>query len=141
MQMMKRHLAIFSPPAATQILEGKKTIESRFSKHRIAPFGQVEAGDIVLIKPVGHDLAGQFWVEKVIFFEGLDQSDWQLIKQNYGQQISFGSTKLDEKFFRDRAEARFGTIIFIGRVERFLTSPVKVEKKDKRGWVVLDQVG
>ena len=135
---MKKHLAIFTLSVAEQILAGEKTIETRFSQHKVAPFGQVEVGDLVFIKPVGQDLAGQFWVEKVISFQGLNTDDWKLIKENYGQKLSLGSKEEDEKFFKEKAEANFGTLIFIGRVERFLTSPIKIEKKDRRGWIVLD---
>lgn len=135
---MRRHLAIFTPSVAEQILAGKKTVETRFSKNKIAPFGQIEVGDLVFIKPVGHDIAGQFWVEKVINFQGIAWSDWQFIKQSYGQDLSLGSKEEDEKFLAEKSTAKFGTLIFIGRIERFLTSPIKIEKKDRRGWIILD---
>lgn len=135
---MKKHLAIFTPSVAEQILNGQKTIETRFSKHKIAPFGVVEVGDLVLIKPAGTEISGQFWVKKVINFEGLEFDDWQFIKNYYGDQLSLGSSELDQKFFADRAKSRYGTLIFISRTERFLTSPLKIEKKDRRGWIVLD---
>ncbi len=135
---MKRHLAIFTPSVADQILNGKKTIETRFSKHKIAPFGVVEVGDLVLVKPVGQEIKGQFWVQKLISFQGLTKKDWELIKIHYGKDLSLGSQELDDNFFNGKNESVFGTLIFIGRVEKFLTSPVKIEKKDRRGWIVLD---
>lgn len=134
---MKRHLAIFTPAVAQQILNGKKSIESRFSKHKIPPFGAVEVGDWVLIKSSG-DILGQFMIQKVIYFSGLESEDWKLIKDHYGKQLSLGAEEMDGQFFKSKADSRFGTLIFIGRVERFLTSPIKINKKDRRGWVVLD---
>lgn len=134
---MTKHLAIFTKDVTEQIFLGKKTIETRFSLKKIAPFGQIRVGDIVYIKPSGEDIQGQFEVKKVIFFEGLDQNDWQLIKNNYGKDLSLGSPKKDEEFFKLKNVSMFGTIIFIDKVEKFLTSPVKIEKKDNRGWMVL----
>ena len=34
------HLGIFTEPYLTYMLDGKKTIESRFSKNKIAPYNQ-----------------------------------------------------------------------------------------------------
>lgn len=126
---MRKHLAIFSPRVTGEIFAGIKTIETRFSKNRIAPFGQVSIGDIVYIKPVGQEVKGQFIVQKVISFEGLDRENWDIIKKIYGQ---------DQIYFQKHQDAKFGTLIFIARVEQFLTSPIKFDKKDKRGWVVLN---
>ncbi len=120
---MKKHLAIFKFDLAEKILTGEKTIESRFSKTRLSPFAEVSCGDIVYIKPSGKDIIGQFEVEKVIFYEGLDKADIEKIKQDYGEQIAPGS--------------KYASLIFIGQTTRFLVSPIKIEKKDQRGWVVL----
>lgn len=135
---MKKHLAIFSKDAVQRIFSGEKTIETRFSESRIAPFGRVSIGDLVYIKPSGEDIAGQFTVKKVISIEGLEKSDLFLIQNEYLKQISFGSMTKDQEYFQLKSKARFGTLIFIDRVERFITAPVKINKKDQRGWVVLE---
>lgn len=124
---MKRHLAIFKGSTAGDILSGKKTIDSRFSKAKIAPFGQISKGDLVYIKPSGKDIIGQFRVKKVIFYDGLEDLDLEQIKKTYGEGI--GQSKKGSKY---------GTLIFIGECDPFLTSPIRIKKKDLRGWVVLD---
>ena len=43
----KQHLAILTPSWIELILDGSKTIESRFTKVRCLPFGKVRAGDVV----------------------------------------------------------------------------------------------
>ncbi|KKQ66055.1 MAG: hypothetical protein US86_C0007G0100 [Candidatus Daviesbacteria bacterium GW2011_GWA2_38_24] len=136
---MKKHLAIFTPNAVKQILEGKKTIETRFSQKRIAPFGSLSVGDIVYIKPSGKDVVGQFVVKKILYFEGLSTEDWLMIKGYYGKNLSLGSGEADEQYFKSKELARFGTIIYIGRVEQFITSPISIQKSDQRGWVVLEE--
>lgn len=125
---MKKHLAIFSKQAVEQIFAGKQTIETRFSIHRIAPFGQVSAGDIVYIKPTGKEICGQFVVKKVISIEGMEAKDWDLVK-SFGNDINLG-----------KQISRFATIIFIDRLERFIVPPIKIAKKDQRGWVVLEHI-
>lgn len=134
---MRKHLAIFSKEAITQIFKGKKIIETRFSMRRIAPFGLISRGDLVYIKPPGEEVVGEFRVKKVIFFDGLSKDDWQFIKLNFSQKLSFGKKRLDGKYFDSHLSAQYGTVIFMDQVEKFITSPIKVPKKDLRGWVVL----
>src|SRR5688572_1351393 len=52
------HVAVFSEPFLTAVLTGEKTIESRFSSVRCAPYGEVAVGDIVLIKRVAGPVCG-----------------------------------------------------------------------------------
>jgi len=132
-----KHIAILGSSAIKQVFSGKKTIETRFSQKRIAPFGTVSIGDIVYLKPPGEDIVGQFVVKKVIYIEGLEASDWDNIKKVYGKKLSLGSLEEDDKFFKIHQNAKFATIIFISNVEQFITSPIKFTKKDLRGWVIL----
>ena len=126
------HLAIFKGGGAEKILGGEKTIESRFSKNRIAPFGVISSGDLVYIKPSGKDIIGQFRVKKVIFFDNLEIGDIREIMEKYNKELS-----VDEGYWQSKENAKFGTLIFIGDSARFITSPIKIPKKDLRGWVVL----
>lgn len=134
---MNKHLAIFTRQYLDQIFSGKKAIEARFSQKRIPPFGEVGVGDIVYLKLSGEEVKGQFTVKKVLFFEGLDEKDWEFIKKHYGSGISSGDPKTDEKFFENHKTARFATIIFIDQVEQFIVPPVNIKKRDLRGWMVL----
>lgn len=129
---MQKHLAIFKGDGAEKILEGKKTIESRFSKAKVPPFGVISRGDLVYIKTSGKDIIGQFRVKKVIFYDGLEQLDVEEIKRKYGRSIAAGNN-----YWAGKGSSRYGTLIFIGDSSRFITSPIKIPKKDLRGWVVL----
>lgn len=127
-----KHLAIFKGEGAEKILNGKKTIESRFAKGKIAPYGVISRGDLVYIKTSGGDIIGQFRVQKVIFFDGLEPADIKEIKKSYGERLN-----LDSGYWKGKENCKVGTLIFIGDCIRFLTSPIKIPKKDLRGWVVL----
>jgi predicted transcriptional regulator len=135
---MKKHLAIFSKTGIEALFSGHKTIESRFSRDRISPFGQVDTDDLVYVKPSGEEIVGQFKVAKIISYAGMDTADLDHIRAQYGAGISFGSAEEDTKYFKSHANARYCTLIFIKELERFLTPPVKIAKKDLRGWAVLD---
>lgn len=135
---MRKHLAIFSKTGVQALFSGSKTIESRFSRDKISPFGQVDTDDLVYIKPSGEEIVGQFRVAKVISFAGMDTKDLEEIQKAYGSGISFGVAEEDKKYFRDHANARYCTLIFIKELEKFLTPPVKIAKKDLRGWMVLE---
>src|SRR4029077_16030744 len=45
-------------PFLSLVLNGPKTVESRFSRNRCAPFGEVEGGDIILLKEVSGPIRG-----------------------------------------------------------------------------------
>ncbi|MBI4035778.1 hypothetical protein HY383_02425 [Candidatus Daviesbacteria bacterium] len=129
---MQKHLAIFKGEVGEDILSGKKTIESRFSKAKNPPFGVISSGDLVYIKPSGKDIIGQFRVKKVIFFDGFEENDLNQLKEGYKNDLAVG-----EGYWEKNKNARFGTLIFIGNCTRFITSPIKIKKSDLRGWVVL----
>lgn len=135
---MHKHLAILTKEGIQRILSGQKTVETRFSRHKIPPFNAVHTGDIVYIKEAGKDIIGQFTVKSVISFEALEEKDWQFIKSSYKEQLSLGSEDLDSKFFQTHQAANFGTIIFISKVEQLITSPITFKKSDRRAWVVLE---
>ncbi len=130
---MKKHLAIFSKGVGEKILTGQKTIESRFSKAKNAPFQQISTGDLVYVKPSGKEIIGQFRVNKVIFFDGLSETDLNQIKRDYGKALA-----VDESYWKAKINSKYGTLIWVGQTQQFLTSPIRFSKKDLRGWVVLD---
>src|SRR5689334_4134014 len=47
------HLAVMTGHYLDRLLDGTKTIESRFTRHRVAPFEQVASGDVIFFKPAG----------------------------------------------------------------------------------------
>lgn len=134
---MKKHLAILHKSAINAILSGNKLIETRFSDHRIVPFGVINVGDLVFMKEPGRDIIGQFKVKKVFNYEGLTQQDVEKIFTDFGGAISVGDKQEDEAFFTQKKNSHYGTLIFVGESERLITSPVIFKKSDRRGWVVL----
>ena len=130
---MQKHLGIFDLSLAGKILSGEKTIDARFSKSKIAPYGQISVGDLVYVKLSGKDIIGQFRVKKVYSFEGLGEEEIREIREKYGEEI-----QASEQFWGEKGDCRYGTLIFIEGVIPLITSPITLTKKDLRGWVVLE---
>lgn len=129
---MQKHLAIFKKGAGELILNGTKLIETRFSKMKLAPFERISAGDLVYIKPTGKEIIGQFRVKKVIFYDGLEPEDLKAIQLQYGKEIA-----AEEAYWQRKSNSIYASLIFIGQTTPFITAPLKIPKKDLRGWVVL----
>lgn len=128
---MTRHLAIISPGAVEDIFSGKKKIEGRFSKIKIAPFLQVAAGDTVLMKLPGDKIVGQFLVDRVVYFDHPNRDEVEEIKKKYVKSLA-----LAETFWLEHEKINYVTLMFIKSVNKFTVEP-KIKKRDLRPWVVL----
>ena len=147
---MKYHLAILTPGWIDLILDGKKTIESRFTKVRCAPFGKVHEGDSVYLKESGGLVKGMFRVAGVETFGDLTQANILQIFVKYREQIfvmKFPEITLFPKSdtgcwttYHPPFEwqvSKHATLIHISDPVRFVT-PFPFPKRDPRAWVVLD---
>ncbi|MGH3940061.1 MAG: hypothetical protein ACRDTG_15795 [Pseudonocardiaceae bacterium] len=122
------HLAIMVEPFLSYLLNGQKTIESRFSKNAIAPYGKVTMGDLVLLK--AGPVVGAFTVSSVDFVT-LHGDSLARLRRDYAAAIC---AKEDE-FWNVRANKRYATLTGVSDVYKL--PPVTVSKRDMRGWVVL----
>lgn len=121
------HLAIIVEPFLGYILDGKKTIESRFSKNQIAPHHRIAPGDLVLLK--AGPVVASFRASSVEFVE-LDFSERARLRQDYSDVIC-----ADEQFWATRQDKRYPTLVGISDVKTL--TPLTVAKRDRRGWLVL----
>ena len=125
------HLAILMEPYLKFILEGSKTVESRFSRHRIAPYGAVHSGDVVLLKrSAAKTVTGICIVRKVWFYQ-LNSDKLELIRNYFATALRAD----DYSFWEKHKSARFATLMRIAEV--YPLPPIQVPKRDRRGWVVL----
>src|SRR3989344_5229083 len=82
-----------------KILSGEKTIESRFYKNRVAPWGKIKAGETVYFKNSGEPVTLRTKVEKIIQYEDLNpRLVKQLLENNY-REIGISRGELKE-FYR-----------------------------------------
>jgi hypothetical protein len=123
------HLAIFAEPFLSLVLEGRKTVESRFSKVRCAPFDEVREGDIILMKPPGGPVCGLAMAHRTLFFDLAHESIYR-IRQAYGEAICGG-----DAFWESRSGASYATLIELA--EPTTIADLECAKRDRRGWVSL----
>jgi hypothetical protein len=124
------HLAVFVQPYLQYMLDGLKTIESRFSAVRCAPFMRVSAGDLVLLKVSGGPVVGVAEVGRTWFYR-LDPASWTTIRHEFTDALC----AQDPAFWESRRHASFATLMQVARVRPI--PPLSWPKQDRRGWVVL----
>lgn len=127
------HLAILVEPYLQFILDGKKTIESRFSVNRCPPYKHIYKGDIILLKRSGGPIVG-VCVAADTWFYHLDPQSWTMIKEKFSAAICAQGPD----FWSAREAAAFATLIRIKQVKSI--APIHYVKRDRRGWIVLQPV-
>jgi hypothetical protein len=124
------HLAVFVEPFLQFVLDGKKTVDSRFSLNRCAPYKAVHEGDLILIKRSGGPIVAVADVSKTWFYE-LDKQALSVIKARFGPSLCIDDTS----FWKSKSNACFATLIQLGEIESI--TPIGCLKRDRRGWVVV----
>lgn len=122
------HLAVLVEPFLSLILEGKKTIESRFAQRRTAPYGQVSRGDILILKRAAGPIVGLALAADCSYVS-LSTETWPHVKALAAQLCA------DDQFWQTRSECRYASLIELAAVRTM--DPLNVEKRDRRPWVVL----
>jgi hypothetical protein len=123
------HLAVFREPYLQLIVDGRKTVESRFSAVRCAPYLRVRPGDIVLLKRSGGPVSGICTVGAVWSYE-LDPESWVEVKR-----FADALCATDPTFWSEREGAAYATLMQVRDVKELPS--LAFNKRDRRGWVVL----
>jgi hypothetical protein len=126
------HLAVFVEPFLSHILEGRKTIESRFTMVKQPPFGLASAGDLVLLKAAGGPIRAACQIGQVWYFSNPSRDEMQAIRHGFGAAL-----RDDVPGFWDmRSRAKYVSLMELGLVHQ-LQQPLACPKRDRRGWVIL----
>ncbi|MHC4113984.1 MAG: ASCH domain-containing protein [Planctomycetota bacterium] len=128
--MANCHLAILRRVYLDAILSGRKTVESRFTKSRRAPFGQIFAGDKIFLKESSGPVCGEAYVSAVEQLEGLSRKKISELREQYNHLI-LG----EEGYWQSKEMSRYGVLIWLEKVREI--KPIRIWKKDWRAWVVL----
>ncbi len=129
---MNYHLVILKKPYLDAILEGRKTIESRFYRTRHRWLSQISAGDKLFLKASSGPVMATATVAEVRLFDNLNPRQIAGLKEKYNQQI-LG----DEQYWEEKANSRFGILVWLKDVN--LITPRNIRKFDWRAWVVLSK--
>ena len=123
------HLAVLVEPYLGFILQGKKTIESRFSVKRQAPYMRVQNGDILVLKGSSGPVCGVCRVADVWYYQ-IDQNTWDDIERYSTELCMDGSA-----FWKKRKSASFATLMQVEQVQSL--EKFNIDKRDPRAWVVI----
>ncbi len=124
------HLAVFIEPYLSYVMQGRKTVESRFSQRRYPPYGRVSQGDLVLIKKSGGPIVGVCEIGDVWYYQ-LDPDSWAELRNSFTTALC----AQDPAFWEARAAASFATLMRVTAVQPL--NPIVCTKRDRRGWIVI----
>lgn len=127
----KLHLGVFSEPCLSYMLEGKKTIESRFSKNKILPYEKIKEDDIVIVKASGGNVVAYFTIKKIMFFD-LRSSCIEDVKAKYSKELC-----VDNSFWELKKNSNYSTLIFIDKLVKL--KPFKINKKGMNSWLIIKE--
>lgn len=133
------HLAILTKNWIDPILSGEKTIESRFSKVRCAPYGKVKIGDKIFLKESGGLVKGSCIVDNVKTYAFRSESEIHHIYREKGQAIFAGEYDPQQPPPEKWLTAKYATLIYITDPIPYLDGAFPYKKKDQRAWVLLDE--
>jgi len=130
--MPNYHLVILRKPYLDEILAGRKSVESRFTKTKRYEFGKVFPGDILFLKESSGPVCAKATVAAVKNFPNLTPRQLSDIRQQYNHLII-----ADYEYWRSKASSTCGFLVWLKDVMRI--KPVRIPKKDWRAWVVLTE--
>jgi hypothetical protein len=128
------HLAVLVEPFCSWLLDGTKTIESRFSRIRCAPYGTLAEGDVIAVKKSGGPVTGAFQAGTVRSYQ-LTPALVADLRHRYAARICAS----DDQFWADRTGCAYATLADVVHVRPL--PALAFPKKDRRGWVQLTRPG
>jgi len=108
-----------------KILDGRKKIESRWSKFKIAPWGKVKKGDSIYFKNSGEKIVVRAEVSKVLAFESLSPGVVKKILTKHGGDKGIGISDIKDSYKWLR-EKKYCTLIFLKKAKEI--KPFSINK-------------
>ena len=127
-----KHIAILRQPFFDMVLNGEKTIESRWSMNKIAPYKKVQVGDEILLKLTGQPVTATAKVKDVKYYE-LTLEIVEDIRIKYGKQI--GTDKFED--WKATLQKKYCTLISLEEVKTI--EPIEVPRSNGAGWIILNK--
>jgi hypothetical protein len=111
------------------LVDERKTIESRFSKNKNAPYQQISIGDKVYFKCSGVKSIGYYaFVKKVEFYGSMDSIS--KLKE-YMNEIC-----IDESYINERMDRNYLTLIWFDKIEECDIVYTPQNKGNRMSWFV-----
>lgn len=129
------HLAVMQEPFLGLVEQGEKTIESRWSRHRIPPFRAIDAGDLIVFKRSSGPITGLSQTRLILDGPVHGAEGVREFLAEYGARLCLPAT--DENVMR-LASTHYMTLCFLGAFHPIPEGRmIRCNKPDRRGWVPL----
>ena len=134
------HLAILDKKRKllVKILTGEKTIESRWYKSKVTPWGNIKAGETIYFKESGDPVRAKAEIAEVMQFY-LPQTDIPDLLEKYSKQICFTSPM--PELIQWCKERKYCILLCLKKVE--LIEPFEINKKGfglMAAWISVDKI-
>jgi len=127
------HVAILKPEYIRDILAGRKTIESRFTKTNQPPYGRIEAGERLFLKASGGPFMATALASNVQSWPDLTPPRMREIEKRFRAAIGG-----DDAYWQSKRDSRFATLIKLGDVQPINAGPA-YKVAYMKAWYVLDE--
>ena len=136
------HLAIMkkSWKLLPKILSGEKTIESRWYKNRVSPWGKIKKGDKVYFKDSGEPIMAMAEVFDVLEFSELNSAIVKKILVKYGAQDGIEKKEIS-KYYELFKDKNYCLLIFLRNPKRII--PFEIDKKGfglMSAWITVNNI-
>jgi len=135
------HLAIMKKSwrLLPKILSGEKTIESRWYKNRVSPWGKIEKEEIIYFKDSGDMVTVKAEVSNVLQFSGLNPAKIKEILTRYGEQDGIGEEI--SKYYKMFKDKNYCLLIFLKNPKKI--TPFDINKRGfglMSAWIAVDNI-
>lgn len=136
------HLAIMKKDWGfiQKILDGEKTIESRWYKTKRTPWGRIEKDDTVYFKNSGEPVTIKAIVSSVIEFEKLTLKKVKGILDKYWRELGISKEKLPD-FYKRFKNKKYCILIFLKNPKK--VTPFNINKKGfgaMTSWICIEDI-
>jgi ASC-1-like (ASCH) protein len=136
------HLAIMKKSwgLLPKILNGEKTIESRWYKNKYSPWDKIKKGDTVYFKNSGELVTIKAEVSNVLQFSNLTPKNVKEILNEYGARDGLGIKEIDN-YYQKFKDKNYCLLVFIKNPEKI--KPFEINKKGfgaMCAWIAIDDI-
>ena len=124
-----------------KILSGEKTVETRWYKNRVAPWGKIHEGETVYFKDSGEPVTVAAEVAKVEQFEDIDETKSRKLISVYGVSDT-GTEKIDPAIDAYTKGKRYCIFVHLKNPQR--VKPFEIDKSGygaMAAWLCVDDIG
>lgn len=125
------HIAVVAPPYIAMMLEGRKRVESRFTRTRREPWGRVRPGDTVYFKRPGGPLVCRVSVVRVHQYRDLTPARVDELERRWNRLVCAPGS-----YWRQRRRARYLTLVVLSKPRPVRDGP-RTPPLFGRGWMTL----